>query len=118
MRGLNCKQNMGICLDTCHAFAAGYHLSDKEGLKRMTEDLERFIGWEKLKVIHLNDSRYPLGSRKDRHMHIGEGFIGKSGFRTIINHPSWKNVPFILETPKKNEEDDRRNLSLVKKMRN
>jgi deoxyribonuclease-4 len=118
MRGINSKQNMGICLDTCHAFAAGYNLANKEGIKRMEEDLEKFIGWEKLKVIHLNDSRYPLGSRKDRHMHIGEGYIGKSGFRTIINHPSWKNIPFILETPKKKEEDDRRNISLVKKMRN
>lgn len=118
MRGINRKQNIGICLDTCHVFAAGYNLANKEGIRRMIEDLERFIGLEKLKVIHLNDSRYPLGSRKDRHMHIGEGYIGKSGFKTIVNYSSLKNIPFILETPKENEEDDRRNIYFVKKLRN
>jgi len=111
------KRKLGICVDTCHAFAAGYNLTDEEGINKMIADLERLIGLERLKVIHLNDSNFPLGSRKDRHMHIGQGYIGEAGFRNIINHPFLRNIPFILETPKENEEDDRKNISFVKKMK-
>lgn len=117
IRGVHNNNKVGICIDTCHAFAAGYNLSSTEGLKKMITDLEDIIGLEKLMVIHLNDSKYPLDSRKDRHMHIGQGYIGEAGFRNIINHPFFRNLPFILETPKESDEDDRKNIRLIRKMK-
>jgi len=114
--GVNYKKKIGICLDTCHVFAAGYDLSNNEGVENTIERLDRKLGLESLKVIHLNDSKHPLGSHKDRHMHIGEGFIGIEGFRSIVNHQYLKNLPFILETPKREEKDDVRNINLVKSL--
>lgn len=116
MEGVRRWEKIGICLDTCHAFTAGYDLSNQEGVERTIEDLDKNCGLNNLKVIHLNDSKYPLGSRKDRHMHIGEGFIGLEGFRSMVNHTCLRDLPFILETPKRNEEDDIRNIGLVKSL--
>lgn len=106
----------GLCLDTCHAYAAGYDLTGKEGLEQTLEEIDRNLGLGQLKVIHLNDSRYPLGSRKDRHMHIGKGYIGLEGFQELVNHKYLKDLPFILETPKISEQDDGENISLVKSL--
>lgn len=114
LRGINCKQNLGVCIDTCHAFTAGYNLSEKEGIDRMIKELDRLIGFKKIKVFHLNDSRYPLGSNKDRHEHIGKGHIGLEGFRNLLKQPSLQNIPCILETPKESDEDDLRNIKMIK----
>ena len=114
--GVKDKGKIGMCLDTCHAFAAGYDLSHREGIEQTLGEIEKYIGLNKLKVIHLNDSKHPIGSHKDRHMHIGKGFIGLEGFRLIVNHPYLKDLPFILETPKREEKDDVRNINLVKSL--
>ncbi|MCK5768638.1 MAG: deoxyribonuclease IV [Candidatus Atribacteria bacterium] len=114
--GVNDKGKIGMCLDTCHAFAAGYDLSHREGIEQTLGELEKYIGLNKLKVIHLNDSKHPLGSHKDRHMYIGKGYIGLEGFQLIVNHPYLKDLPFILETPKREEKDDVRNINLVKSL--
>jgi len=116
MEGTKDKKRIGICFDTCHAFSAGYDLSHQEGIKQTLEEFEKYIGLDKLKVIHLNDSKFPLGSRKDRHMHIGKGFIGLEGFKVLVNHKYLKNLPFILETPKHDEKDDINNINLVKSL--
>ncbi|GAB4112376.1 MAG: deoxyribonuclease IV [Candidatus Caldatribacteriota bacterium] len=110
------KQRMGICLDTCHAYAAGYDLSRREGIEDIIEKIDKYFGIANLKVIHINDSKKPLGSRKDRHTHIGQGYIGLEGFTFLINHPYLKKLPFILETPKNTEEDDLININLVKNL--
>lgn len=90
---------MGVCLDTCHIYAAGYDIV--EDLDGVLEEFDKVIGLEKLKAVHLNDSMHPLGSRKDRHAKIGEGTIGLEAIVNIINHPQLKGLPFLLETPNK-----------------
>lgn len=114
LEGLDDKRRVGVCLDTAHAFEAGYDLSKKEGLEKVIEGFDRLIGLPKLYLLHLNDSKTPLSSRIDRHWHIGDGYIGREGFRRIINHPELSHLPAILETPRKNDEDDLKNMSVVK----
>jgi deoxyribonuclease-4 len=104
----------GITLDTCHAFAAGYDIRDHDGLSQLISEIARCIGLEKVKLIHLNDAKKGLNSRVDRHWHLGQGEIGADGLHEFVNHPSLKQVPLILETPKKSEEDDPRNLAVVR----
>lgn len=104
----------GICIDTCHAFQAGYDISNKDGVARLMDEVIREIGMEGLKLIHINDSKRTLGCGVDRHEHIGIGHIGKDGFRTLLSDPMVLNVPVILETPKDTEEDDIRNLKIVR----
>lgn len=116
MEGAKDKKRIGICFDTCHAFAAGYDLSNREGVEKTIGNLDKNLGLERLKVIHTNDSKYPLGSQKDRHMHIGEGYIGLEGFKIIVNHKYLKSLPFILETPKFGPGDDMKNINLVKSL--
>ncbi|MFB0528069.1 MAG: deoxyribonuclease IV [bacterium] len=107
------RERIGVCLDTAHAFQAGYDLSQRDGLEKTLEEFERLIGFDKLKLLHLNDSKTPLGSRVDRHWHIGEGYIGSEGFKNIVNHPKLFHFPGIMETPHKREEDDIRNMSKI-----
>jgi deoxyribonuclease-4 len=117
---LSDARRVGVCLDTCHAFAAGYELRTCEGLAKTLKTLDREVGLGRLKVIHLNDSKYPLGSRHDRHAHIGHGEIGIEGFSLIVNHKELRDLPFILETPKKFDgqaDADRINLDLVRSLR-
>ena len=116
MEGAKDRKRIGICFDTCHAFAAGYDLSNRTGVEKTIENLDKNMGLEQLKVIHTNDSKYPLGSQKDRHMHIGEGYIGLEGFKIIVNHKYLKSLPFILETPKFGPGDDMKNINLVKSL--
>ncbi len=116
MKGAKDRKRIGICFDTCHAFAAGYDLSNGEGVEKTIGNLDKNLGLERLKVIHINDSKYPLGSQKDRHMHIGKGYIGLEGFRVLVNHKYLKDLPFILETPKHDEKDDLKNINLVKSL--
>ncbi len=95
--GTERNDRVGVCLDTCHIFAAGYNIvSDLDGV--LTQ-FDRVIGLDRLKFIHLNDSKFGLGEHKDRHAAIGEGQIGLDAFRRIVNHPALKNLPFCLETP-------------------
>ena len=120
INALSDASRVGVCLDTCHAFAAGYELRTCEGLAETLETLDREVGLERLKMIHLNDSKYPLGSRHDRHAHIGHGDIGIEGFSLIVNHKALHDLPFILETPKKFDgqaDADRINLDLVRSLR-
>lgn len=90
---------LGVCLDTCHIFAAGYDIRSAESYEQTFEEFNQKVGIDHLKVIHCNDSKKPLGSRVDRHENIGEGEIGFEGFRCLVNDPRWENVPIILETP-------------------
>jgi deoxyribonuclease-4 len=107
---------VGICLDTAHAFQAGYPIHTPEGLERTLEEFDRLIGLDKLLLLHLNDSKTRLGSHNDRHWHIGKGEIGLDAFRRIINHPRLKHLPAIMETPTA-ETHDLRNMATVKKLR-
>lgn len=114
LNGIDNKNRGGVCLDTAHAFEAGYDLSEKEELEKAIEEFDRLIGLEKLYLLHLNDSKTPLSSRVDRHWHIGDGYIGREGFRRIINNPELSHLPAILETPRKSDEDDLKNMSVVR----
>ncbi|MGM0601754.1 MAG: deoxyribonuclease IV [Bacillota bacterium] len=100
------NEKLGVCIDTCHAFAAEYNLAQEDGLEKMISDIENSFGLDRLKVIHVNDSKYKFGEKKDEHAHIGEGEIGKKGFANIINHSKLKDIPFILETPWFNDGPD------------
>jgi deoxyribonuclease-4 len=110
------KQRVGICLDTAHAFEAGYDLSNQDGIERTLEAFERCIGLKRLHLLHLNDSKTPLGSRKDRHWHIGKGHIGLNGFRCLVNHPQLRHLPGIMETPRKGKTEDRRNMRVIRSL--
>ena len=119
LSGIDTQERIGICLDTAHAFQAGYDLSTRKGLDETLQECERLIGLKKLHLLHLNDSKVPLGSHSDRHWHIGKGYIGLKGFGNIINHPLLTHLPGIMETPRKSVKDDIRNMrvmrSLIKK---
>lgn len=93
------KSRVGVCIDTCHAFAAGYDISTASGFEETFEHFEEVIGFKYLKGMHLNDSKKPLGSRIDRHEVIGKGEIGMEAFRMIMHDPRFDNLPLILETP-------------------
>ncbi len=110
------NNRLGICFDTCHAFAAGYDLRNTTSIGETIDRLKEEIDLERLKVVHANDSKGKLASHIDRHEHIGKGYIGLEGIKVIINHKYLKNLPFILETPKVGPEDDRKNLNLVKSL--
>lgn len=105
------------CLDTAHCFAAGMNIATPEGLAAALAEVERTVGLRRVRVIHTNDSRSPLGSHRDWHEHIGRGGIGREGFRRIVNHPSLRDKVFILETPLDKPGDDRRNLRLIQSLR-
>lgn len=117
LQALDYNARLGVCLDTAHAFLAGYDLSAKEGLDFLMSEIEDFFGINRLKLIHLNDAKDKLGSHHDRHADIGRGFIGKEGLKRIINHPKLRKIPFILETPKDNAESDKMNLKTVRQMK-
>ncbi len=106
----------GTCIDTCHAFAAGYNLKTNDGISRLSNEIEEYLGGNSVKLIHLNDSKAALGLHKDRHEHIGSGKIGREGLRRFITHKMFSDIPLILETPKKKESDDIRNLNKVRRL--
>lgn len=115
--GIKDRKRIGLCLDTAHAFVAGYDLSTKEGLEETIAEIDAMVGIGLVKLIHLNDARDKLGTRCDRHQHIGKGYIGLEGMRRIVNHPKLKNLPFILETPKDSRNTDKINLKIVRSLR-
>lgn len=93
------SQRVGVCFDTCHVFVAGYDIRTPEALSATLDEFDRVIGLERLKVIHVNDAKKSLGSRVDRHAHIGEGELGLETFRILLHEPRLAHVPVILETP-------------------
>jgi deoxyribonuclease-4 len=113
--GVEQDARLGICVDTCHVFAAGYDISGKTGWRKMMSELEATVGLARLKAIHLNDSRKPCGSRVDRHAHIGRGEIGEAAFERVMRDRRLAKIPKLLETPKENEMDAV-NLALLRKL--
>lgn len=107
---------IGLCLDTCHAFAAGYSLCMEADGLALVDTISSQAGLDNLKLIHLNDSKGVCGSRVDRHEHIGAGMIDIAAMRAFIRHPKLKNIPLIMETPKKTDRDDERNFAAVKEL--
>src|SRR5439155_9332158 len=97
---MNDHPRVGVCLDTCHLLASGYDLCSPEGYVSTFKQFGRLVGFDRLKAFHLNDSKRPLGSRVDRHEHIGEGFLGLEPFRRIVNDRRFRDLPMLLETPK------------------
>jgi deoxyribonuclease-4 len=91
---------VGVCLDTCHLFAAGYDLASERGYKATFDAFRRTVGFDRLRAFHVNDSKKPLGSRRDRHDHIGRGLIGLDAFRRLVNDRRFARLPMLLETPK------------------
>ncbi|MFC1494892.1 deoxyribonuclease IV [Thermodesulfobacteriota bacterium] len=112
------RVKMGICFDTCHAFAAGYDFTSKEGYRQIIENFDNIIGLEKLKIFHINDSKTKSGSLTDRHAHPGQGCIGSEGLSFFLQDERFNNHPFIMETSKELDKDgiemDVKNLKLLK----
>ena len=106
------QNRIGICLDTSHVFAAGYDFRSSESYRKATDAFDEIIGFENLYVIHLNDSKKELGSRVDRHEHIGEGYIGIKAFELLMNDMRFWDVPKIIETPKQKDGPDRDKINL------
>jgi deoxyribonuclease-4 len=107
---------LAVCVDTCHLFAAGYDIRTATGCEEVFAEFDCVVGLDRLVAIHLNDSKGALGSRLDRHEHIGKGKIGRAAFRWLVNDPRLKRVPMVLETPKGNDmAEDVRNLQLLRR---
>ncbi len=94
-----CSLSLDVCLDTAHAFAAGYDLSTPAGVEETVATFDEVVGLERLRCLHLNDSKHACGTHKDEHAHVGEGEIGVEGMRAVLNHPELRDLPFVLETP-------------------
>ena len=114
IEGVKLKEKLGVCLDTCHVYSAGYDIVNN--LDKVLDEFDRIIGLDRLKAIHLNDSKMPFASNKDRHEKIGEGVIGLEAVKNIINHPKLRHLPFYLETPNE-EEGYKEEIELLKKLR-
>jgi deoxyribonuclease-4 len=111
------KSRMCVCIDTAHIFAAGYELRDEKKYDETMREFDAIVGLDLLKCFHMNDSKKDLGTRVDRHEHIGKGFIGKQGFSNIMNDKRLFGVPKILETPKeKDQKEDLENLKILRKL--
>ena len=107
---------VGVVLDTAHAFEAGYEFRTKAGLDATLREFDKLVGFSRLHLVHLNDSKTEFGSRVDRHWHIGEGKIGREGMMAIVNHPLLRNMPAVMETPHKSAADDLRNLKTIRRL--
>ena len=97
---MKAERRVGVCLDTCHLLASGYDIASAEGYTRTFKEFGRSVGFDRLMLFHMNDSKRPLGSRVDRHAHIGEGFVGLEAFGRIVNDRRFRGLPMLLETPK------------------
>jgi len=111
------NKDVGVCFDTAHAFASGYDLRTKTAVIKTLTEFNKIIGLDKLKLMHINDSKTEFGSHKDRHEHLGKGYIGIDGFKSLIKHPKLQKINFIIETPKENDKSDQQNLGILKKFR-
>ena len=96
---------IGICIDTCHSFAAGYDLTSPEGFKSFMTEFDELVGIKFLRALHLNDSKAPRGSKRDLHANIGTGFLGLRAFHNVMNEPRFEGLPMVLETPIDRVED-------------
>jgi deoxyribonuclease-4 len=111
------QERLGICVDTCHIFVAGYDIRAAEDYTATFEAFDRLIGLERIKAFHLNDAQKELGSRVDRHTHIGQGEIGTEAFRMLVNDARFSHIPMIIETPKgKDMAEDIENLTLLRSL--
>lgn len=99
LRGLGRPERVGVCLDTCHLYAAGYDVASADGLERTLEALDATVGLDRVRALHVNDSKFGLGTHKDRHARLGEGALGREGLRTVLRHDFFRRLPWILETP-------------------
>jgi deoxyribonuclease-4 len=119
LRGSRFGELLGVCIDTCHLFAAGFDLGKRDGYNATIDALQETIGLHRILWFHLNDSKGELGSRIDRHAHIGKGKMGLEAFRHLLNDPRFKDHPMVLETPKgKDLKEDRRNLRVLRSLLN
>lgn len=116
IEGCDGDRRLGLCLDTCHLFASGLDLRRADGYRRLVDSMERRFGLDRVGCWHLNDSKEPKGSGKDRHSHLGEGELGLLPFSLIIADERWASTPCILETPKE-KDGDQKNMALLRKMR-
>ncbi len=107
------KPHLGVCLDTCHLFASGYDITKPESV---ISEFDELVGLEHLKVIHVNDSKFELGGKKDRHAHLGKGFIGREGLKAFLTHKSIKELPMILETPIDEEGEQADDLRVLREI--
>ncbi|MEN6397099.1 MAG: deoxyribonuclease IV [Methanoregula sp.] len=114
--GIEKQDRIGVCFDTCHAFAAGYELRTEAGLDSTLSQLDETVGLDRLKIIHVNDTKGDLGSGLDRHEHIGMGFIGEEGFRRILHNTVFFSLPLVCETPVDERRDDRGNIQKVREL--
>jgi deoxyribonuclease IV len=112
-------ERLGVCFDTCHVFAAGYSLAPRPVYEATMADFDRIVGLDLLRVFHINDSQKPLGSRVDRHAHLGQGCLGLEPFKLLVNDPRFHDRPMILETPKEdgdNDDMDTTNLQILRNL--
>ena len=107
---------VGICLDTCHAFAAGYDLRNADGIGAMVKELDTKIGLDRLGLVHLNDAKFDIGSKLDRHWHIGKGFIGESGFAAFFENEAFRKGSFVMETPVNAQGGDESNIRTLSRI--
>lgn len=115
--GAGSKERVGVCWDTCHLFAAGIDFTEEYKYERMVDSFDRIVGLDRLKAIHMNDSKKGLGSRVDRHDHIGKGMLGLEPFRYIMNDPRLAHLPKLLETPKGEDmAEDKENLATLRSL--
>ncbi len=118
VRGLDGDPRVKVCIDTCHAFAMGYDIATAEGCELAMTEFEQELGLDRLVAVHANDSKMPLGGIRDRHENIGDGHIGTGGFRTIMSHPAFSGIPFLLEVPGiEGKGPDAENISRLKRIR-
>ena len=110
-------ERVAVCIDTCHLLAAGYDIRTPQGYRRTMEEFDRVVGSKRVVAFHLNDSKTPLGSRVDRHAHIGKGHIGLAGFRSVLRDARWRGLPMVLETPKSDDlHEDVENLRVLRRL--
>jgi deoxyribonuclease-4 len=110
-------KRLGVCWDTCHLYNAGYDVASAKGLKQTIEEFGELIGFEWLYCIHANDSKNPLGARKDRHENIGKGYIGEEAFRRMLHHKELRGLPWILEVPGfEDKGPDKKNIDILKRL--
>jgi deoxyribonuclease IV len=110
------RERLGVCLDTCHLYAAGFDVQSERGVQQTMAKFNKVVGFDTLKAVHLNDSKGGLGSGLDRHENIGKGYIGEKGFRAILHHSALKELPMILETPADEPDDVLNDLRMVRKL--
>jgi deoxyribonuclease-4 len=117
LRRVDRREHLGICFDTCHALAAGYEFRDAASYRHTMEAIDRAVGLERIRGFHLNDSKGDLGSRLDRHEHIGRGKVGLEAFRLILADARFRDLPMVLETEKGDDlEEDRMNLGVLRSL--